>query len=116
MEFLKKRSHWLKSRFAGESQASALVALGDQCEEDFGFLGALLDVAEVVEDDEVEAIELPKGPRQREVALGGEQLLDELVGRREVDGASTANELVAEGRRDVALSDSRQAEAEHEGD
>jgi hypothetical protein len=79
-----------EDKVAGEREASALVALGNQREEDFGFLRALLDVAEVVEDNEVEAVELSQGTRQSQVALGGEQLLYDLVGRSEVDGATAS--------------------------
>ena len=48
---------------ARDQQRAALVALGEQREEDLGLLGALLDVAEVVEDQELEEIELAQEAR-----------------------------------------------------
>ena len=46
-----------EDQIAGDDHGAPLVALGHEREEDFDLLGALLDVAEVVEDDDVEGIE-----------------------------------------------------------
>jgi regulator of sigma D len=68
---LKIWSHWLKTRLELISRRAALVALGQQREEHFHFLAALLDVADVVEDQHVEAVELLEFGFEPQVALGG---------------------------------------------
>jgi hypothetical protein len=77
--------------------------------------GVLLDVAEIVEDQHLELIELAERARQREIALGGEQLLHEAIGGREVDGMARLEEPVAERARGMRLPRPRQAEGEHVG-
>ena len=72
---------------AGEHQAAAFVAFGQEGEEHFHLFGALLDVAEVVEDDDVVAIHLFQPGLEAQVAFGDEHLLDEVEGAAEVDGA-----------------------------
>ena len=57
--------HWVfedlvplaEDQVAGDDHGASLVALGHEREEDFDFFGALLHVAEVVEDNDVEGIE-----------------------------------------------------------
>jgi hypothetical protein len=54
----------------------------------------LLDVADVVEDHGVEGVERDELAFEAQVALGGEQPLDESEGRREEDAVATTDELV----------------------
>ena len=56
---------------------AALVALGKQGEQHLGFVGTLLHVAEIVEQDHLEEVELAECAGQVEVAFGGEHFLDE---------------------------------------
>ena len=63
---------------AGGDQAAALVALGDELEQDVGFGLVLAHVAEVVEDEHVEAVELCQGSGEREIAPCRLELLDEI--------------------------------------
>jgi len=95
-----------------DDHGSALVALAHQCEQNLGLLGALLDVAQVVEDQDLEVIELAKSSRQIEVALGYEQILDDGEGRHEEHGTSRLDERVPEGGTGVALACAGQAERE----
>ena len=53
----------------GDGEASGLVAPGDELEEDGGLGLVLLGVADVVEDDQVEAVELREGGLEGEVRL-----------------------------------------------
>jgi hypothetical protein len=85
---------------------------GHECEEDLDLLGALLHVADVVEDQEVEGVEAGEGARQGQVALGGEQLLHEAEGGGEEHGVSSLHQGVAEGGGRVGLAAAGKAEAE----
>jgi len=87
MGFLKIWSHWLKTRLLVYDHGAALVAFAHERKEHCGLLGALLDVAEIVEYEHLKEIEFAKRSRQGEVTLGGEQILDKGIGRREEDGA-----------------------------
>src|SRR5262249_24463001 len=95
-----------------DDQRAALVPLGHQGEEQLRFVGGLLHVAEVVEDDDVEDIETPEGRRQTEVTARSEQRLHELICRREQHAAPGIDEGVAESAREVALADARETEDE----
>jgi hypothetical protein len=52
-----------EDEIAGDVHGAALVALGHEREEDFDLFSALLHVAEVVEDDDVEGIEASQRAR-----------------------------------------------------
>src|SRR4029077_13089773 len=58
----------------GDQQGPALVAGGDQLEDDGGLGLALLDVGQVVEDEQMVFVELLDGGRQLEVLAGGLQV------------------------------------------
>ena len=81
---------------AGHDDRTAFVALGDQREGHVGLVGTLLQIAEVVEDQDLEAVELAECTRQIEVALGGEQILDELEGRDEENGPALLDQPVGQ--------------------
>ena len=64
----------------GDGEAAGLVAPGDEFEED-GSLGlVLLGVADVVEDDQVEAVKLGKRRFEEEIAAGGLEPLHQIGG------------------------------------
>ena len=52
------RSHSENTRFEVMPQGPPLVAFSDKREEDLGFLDALEQVAQVVDEQEVEAVQL----------------------------------------------------------
>ena len=58
----------------GDDDGLFLVAFGEEVKEHLHLLAGLLDVADVVDDDGVEALESSDRLRQFQVALGGEQL------------------------------------------
>jgi len=95
---------------AGDDERAAFVALGHEGEQDLGLVGRLLDVAQIVEDDDLVRIEATKRPGQVEVTAGGQELLDELVGREEQDADTGGDERVAERACQVALADARPPE------
>src|SRR5581483_7105451 len=97
---------------ARDQHRTPLVAFGEQGEEDFRLLGALADVAEVIQDDQGEGVELVEEPGEHEIALGGEELLDELVRAGEAHGVARLNERVPEHRGGVTLA--RAGQPEHE--
>ena len=52
-----------EDEIGGYEQGLPLVALSHEREQDFDFLGALADVPDVIEDDQIEVIELAQGSR-----------------------------------------------------
>src|SRR5919198_243869 len=81
---------------ARDQDRTPLVAFGEQGEEHLRLLGALADVAEVVQDNQGEGVELVEEPGEDEITLGGEELLDELVGAGEADGVARLDERMPE--------------------
>ena len=62
-----------EDQVGGDAQGAAFVAFGDEGEEDLGLLSALGQVAQVVEEQEVEVVQLAQPAGQVQVALGGEE-------------------------------------------
>src|SRR3982074_2412665 len=77
-----------KHDIARDDDTASLVAFGEEGKEDFHLVAALLDVADVVEDDGVEGIEGRELALEPKVALRGEQSLHERIGRDEEDAIS----------------------------
>ncbi len=104
-----------------DAQGPALVAFGDQGEEDLGLLvapvsstgQALGEVAQVVQEQEVEVVQLAQLSGQIEVALGGQQVLHQPVGRCEEDGAAGFHQAVAQGAERVGLAGAGETEGQH---
>src|SRR5437764_14222099 len=94
---------------------TTLVAGADQLEQDARFGLVLGDVGEVVEDQEVEAVEAVEGGFEGELAAGDLELLDEIGGPREEDFPAVLDEREADGRGQVALSSARRPEEEQVG-
>jgi len=65
----------------GDDHAAPLVAVGQQGEEHLHLLPVVLDVADVVQDQRGEGVELGQLLRQPEVALGRQQALHQRGGR-----------------------------------
>src|SRR6201995_4307783 len=97
---------------AGDHHATALVTLGEEGEQHLHLVAVLLDVADVVADHGVEAVEDRELLLEAQVALGGEQALDERVGRDEQHAVPTLDQLVADGADQVGLAATRQTECE----
>src|SRR3954451_9788248 len=86
-----------------DEDGTMLVAGADQLEQDARFGLVLGDVGEVVEDQEVEAVEAVEGGFEGELAAGDLELLDEIGGPREEDLPAVLDQREADGRGQVAL-------------
>ena len=91
----------------GDEHGTALVACGDQFEEDAGLGLAFLHVGEIVEDQEVILVELLDGGGEAQFLACGLQLLDEVGGGGEERAIAVVDEGVTESRAEMALADAR---------
>src|ERR1700693_670952 len=102
-----------EDQVASDQDGATLVAFGQEGEEDLHLLAALLDVADVVEEDGLEAVQALELGGKPQVTLGGEQSLDDLESRREEDGTSLSNQLRAERAEQVGLARSRVTQGDY---
>src|SRR5450756_2741996 len=58
-----------EEQVARQHHGAALVAFGEQRKEHLRLFRALLDVAQIIEQHDLEVVELAQGPWQRKVAL-----------------------------------------------
>ena len=86
-----------------DAQRPAFVAFCDGGEKDFRLFVPLGQVAQVVQEQEVEVVQLAQLSGQGEVPLGGQQVLHQVVGRCEEDGVSSFHQTVAQGAERVSL-------------
>lgn len=91
----------------GDGEASCLVSAGDELEEDGGLGLVLLGVADVVEDDQVEAVELGQRGLEDEVAAGGLEALHKVCRAGVEHTAAGFDKGVAYGAEQVRLAGSR---------
>ena len=97
----------------GDDDGLFLVAFGEEGEEHFHFLAGLVDVADIVEDDGIKALEFGKRGRQFQVALGGEQLGHEFEGGSEKHlQVVSLDPLATEGSHQMRFTPPWQAEAQ----
>src|SRR5208283_129278 len=89
-----------------------LIPLSDEREQHFGLLGALFDVADVVQNQQLGGIEPAQQARQRKITLGGEQFLNQLIGGPEQHRVALPDQRVAECGGGVALTHSGRAEGQ----
>ena len=73
------------------------------CNKHGGLCLVLADVAEVVEDETIELVELGKASREEEIAPGGLQFLDEIGGSGEEHAIAMVDEAGADGGGDMGL-------------
>src|SRR5215470_4837056 len=93
-----------------DRQRAALVAHGDQLEQDAGLRLILGDVGDVVEDQQVIFVELGDGRLESELAVGDLELLNELPGANEEDAPSLLDEAVPDAGRKVRFAGAASAE------
>ena len=70
--------HWIleylvpfvEDKIAGDDQASAFIALGKEREEDFHFFPALLNITDIIQDNDVKALEFVQQGRDLQVPFG----------------------------------------------
>src|SRR5512132_3018623 len=99
----------------GDEDGAAFVARADELEQHAGLGLILADVGEVVEDQEVEALEPVDGGLEGEFAAGDLELLDEVGGPGEQDPRSVVNQGEADGCGEMAFSAAGWAEEEQVG-
>ena len=100
----------LKTRLLVTITERRTIALGEQREQHLGFVVALLHVAQIVEQDHLEEVELAEDPRQVEVTFGAEQFLHQGVGRDAQHVAAGLDQRVPDGAQPVAFADAGQTE------
>src|SRR5512132_497142 len=99
----------------GDEDGAAFVARADELEQYAGLGLILADVGEVVENQEVEAVEPVDGGLEGEFAAGDLELLDEVGGPGEQDPRSVVNQGEADGCGEMAFSAAGRAEQEQVG-
>lgn len=90
-----------------QGHAPMLVAFGEQGEQDLHLIAVMLNVADVVEHETVEAVELRQELRQAQVTLGSQEPLDKARRRSPIDRVPLEHEFVAKGGDEMALAHSR---------
>ena len=99
-----------------QQDAATLVALRKQGEEHFHFFAALLQVADVVEDEHFVAVEFLEFFFQPELAFGCEELAHDFEGGSKEDTPGVAqDEFATQGGEEVGLATTGQAKGEDVG-
>lgn len=93
-------AEWL---VGGDHDGAPFVSGRDEFEQDAGLCLVLADVGQVIEDEQVEAVEPGDLLGQGQGLTCGLQTLDEIGGSGEEDPVSARDELVADGGCGVAL-------------
>ena len=97
---------------AGDDHRAPLIALGEKREQDLHLVAVLLDVADVIEQHGVEAVEDRELVFETQVALGDEQALYEREGRGEQHPVAAQDQLVCDGADEVGLAAAGMSERE----
>ena len=87
----------------GDEDAAPLVALGDQFEQHAGLGLVLSDIREVVQNEQVVAVELGQCLRQLQALAGGLQALHQLAGAHVQHPVAGVDQRVADAATDMAL-------------
>ena len=106
----------LRERRVGcNRQALVLVAFGDEFEQHRGFRLIAPDVAEVIQDQQVVAIQLGQFLWQSHVAPGGLQSLHDVAASGEQHATPGFDQCVPEAAHEMALADPGRSEQQHVG-
>ncbi len=82
---------------AGQQHAAAFVAMGQQREQYFHLLAALLHIAQVIDDQSREAIQPLQFFLQPESRFGQKQPLHQQYAGSEINGVTLLDQLMAQG-------------------
>src|SRR5689334_15932480 len=82
-------TEWL---ITSDNKAPTLITLRDEFKKHGCFGLVFADIAEIIEDQAIEAIELGQGCGQGKVAPGGLQTLNQVGGARELDAVTAFNQ------------------------
>ena len=102
-------------RVGGDGEALSLVAFGDQLEEHRGFALIAPDVAQVVEHQQIEPVELCELLGQAQLPPCRLQALHEVTAASEEDAAPRIDQRMPERAREMALADAWRTEQEDVG-
>src|SRR5665213_4175337 len=90
-------------RVCGDGDALALVAFSDEFEEDGGFSLVLADVANIVEDQEIEAIKACNFVRETKIPAGNLKALYEVATANKENAFACVDECVADSVKQMTL-------------
>lgn len=115
--------HWIledaipfcKRQVAGDEERPSLIPLCHEGKEDLHLFGALLDISDIIQDQELVVVESLEGFGEGEVPFGGEEVLNQAEGGSEENGVATLYQGVTDGCGDVALASTGEAEAQDIG-
>ena len=93
-----------KDEIGGDNDTAPFITFGQKSKEDLHFFAALLDVADVIENDDLETIQPFEFPFQIVVAFGSEQAIDQLVGGGKPDGIIALDPFVGKTCREMGFS------------
>jgi len=102
-----------EGQVAGEQDAAAFTAVGQQGKQHLHLLAAVLDIADVVDDQTILLAQALQGTRQRQVTPSGEQLLHQQVAGSEQDPPTLLNQRLSQGTQQMGLAAARVAEGQH---
>ena len=88
------------------------IAMCEQREQHFHFFAALLDIADIVQNDNLELVEPAQLALQFIIAFGDQEATDELESRDEEDAAARFDERMTQASRTVGFPGARQAKKE----
>ncbi len=112
------RKHIIPARegLVGRDQKAApLIPLGDQLEQHTRFGLVFSDIRQIVQDDEVKAVELGQGRRQLQTLTRGLQFLHDLAGTGEQHAIASVDQGVADGRPKMSFPATGRAEDQYGG-
>jgi len=85
-----------EDQIGGDDHAAAFVPLGQKGEQHLHFLPALLDVSQVIQDDDLEAVQATQLALQFVISFGAQQPSDQLEGGDEQDTVVALHPFVAQ--------------------
>lgn len=101
-----------KDQVRGNHQAAALIAFGQKGEEHLHFFPTLLDIADIVQNDDLELVQLAQFPLQGIIAFGRQEATDQLEGGQEEDTTTGLDKRMAHAGGTVGFAGAGQAKKE----
>ena len=95
-----------KDQVGCDDDAAAFITFSEQSEEHLHFVARLLDIADVIEDQNVEAIEMAEFLLEEQVAFSTQEVVHETIGGGEEDTKPGVDELVSNGCSEMCFSTS----------
>jgi hypothetical protein len=86
-----------ENEIGSDDDTAAFISFGEQGEEHLHLITGLLDVADVIEDQNLKAVEAAKLLLEKQITFRAQEIIDETEGGREEHAASGVNELMSNG-------------------